>query len=85
MIYIEIFIILIGKYLRFTSKANVRLFNVFQPNKVEYDISISLTDYVVRLFVFIDQFWYGRVIGKFCYTQSEISHIRAARDMPVLS
>lgn len=62
MIGIEIFIILIGRYIRFTSKANVRLFNVFQLNKVDYDILIILTGYVVHLFVFTGQVLYGRVI-----------------------
>lgn len=56
MIGIEIFIILISRYIRFTSKANVRLFNVLQPNKVDYDISIILTGFVVHhLFVFTGQ------------------------------
>jgi len=56
MIGIEIFIILIIRYIRFTSKANVRLFNVLQPNKVDYDILIILTGYLVHhLFVFTGQ------------------------------
>jgi len=82
MIGIEIFIILIGRYIRFASKANV-----FQPNKGDYDILIVLTGYVVRLFVFTGQVWYGRVIlSNFAIsTQSEALHIRAARDAPVLS